>query len=82
MSIRRSDPFLDASLHLYKRVCPSSGLLARRLVRNAFVKIAENGVMQDGDASFVVVVYMALFFNDAKVAKMVEYVEKSLGNSF
>ena len=52
------------------------------LVRNAFVKIAENGVMQDGDASFVVVVYMALFFNDAKVAKMVEYVEKSLGNSF
>ena len=32
------------------------------LVRNAFVKIAENGVMQDGDASYVV--YTALFFND------------------
>ena len=29
------------------------------LVRNAFVKIAESGVMQDGDASYVV--YMALF---------------------
>ena len=26
----------------------------RPLVRNAFVKIAENGVMQDGDASYVV----------------------------
>ena len=35
---------------------------------HAFVKIAENGVMQDGDASYVV--YTALF-NDAKVAKMV-----------
>ena len=33
----------------------------RPLVRNAFVKIAENGVMQDGDASYVV--YMALFFD-------------------
>ena len=31
----------------------------RPSVRNAFVKIAENGVMQDGDASYVV--YTALF---------------------
>ena len=44
--------------------------MVRQLVRNAFVKIAENGVMQDGDASYVV--YTALFFNDAIVAKMVK----------
>ena len=31
------------------------------LVRDAFVKIAENGVMQDGDASYVV--YTALLEN-------------------
>ena len=30
-----------------------------RLVCNAFVKITENGIMQDGDASYVM--YMALF---------------------
>ena len=30
----------------------------RRSVRDAFVKIAENGMMQDGDASYVV--YTAL----------------------
>ena len=55
--------FLDASSHLYKRVCPSVGPTVRPLVRpsvhTAFVKIAENGVMQDGDASYVV--YTALF---------------------
>ena len=34
--------------------------LVRRSVRNAFEKIAENGVMQDEDASNVV--YTALFF--------------------
>ena len=58
--------FLDASSHLYKRVCPSVRWsvrpsvrpLVRPLVRNAFVKIAENGVIQDGDASYVV--YTAL----------------------
>ena len=33
------------SLNLYKSVCTS----VRPLVRNAFVKIAENGVMQDED---------------------------------
>ena len=32
-----------------------------RLVRNAFVKIAENGVIQDRDASYVV--YTALFLD-------------------
>ena len=42
------------------------------LVHNTFVKIAENGVMQDGDATFVIVVYVAVFFNDAKVAKIVK----------
>ena len=42
--------FLDASSHLNKRVCPS----VRPLVHNAFVKIAENGVMQDGDATYIV----------------------------
>ena len=40
-------------------VRPSVGPSVRRLVRNAFVKIAEDGVMQDGDASYVV--YTALF---------------------
>ena len=34
------------------------GPSVRPSVRNAFVKIAENGVMQDGDASYVV--YTAL----------------------
>ena len=59
--------FSDASSHLYKRVCPSVRpsvrpsirRSVRRSVRNAFVKIAENGIMQDGDASYVV--YTALF---------------------
>ena len=51
--------FLDASSHLYKRVCPSVRRSIRPSVRNAFVKIAENGLMQDGDASYVV--YTALF---------------------
>ena len=37
--------FLDASSHLYKRVCPSVGPSVRWSVRDAFVKIAENGVM-------------------------------------
>ena len=46
--------FLDASLHIYKRVCPSIRLLVRRLVHKALVKIAENGIMQDEDASHVV----------------------------
>ena len=74
MSVHWSDPFLDACPHLHKRVCLSvhlsGGPLVRWLVHNTFVKIAENGVMQDGHASYVV--YMALFFNDAKVAKMVK----------
>ena len=51
-------------------VCPSARRSVGRSVRNAFVKIAENGVMQDEDASYVE--YMALFFNDAKVVKMVK----------
>ena len=42
------------SLNLYKSVCTS----VRPLVRNAFVKIAQNGIMQDEDASYVV--YTAL----------------------
>ena len=49
--------FLDASSHLNKRVCPS--------VRNAFVKIAENRVMQDEDASYVV--YTAVFVQELGV---------------
>ena len=57
-------PFLDASSHLYKRcfrpsVGPSVGPSVRPSVRNAFVKIAENGVMQDEGASRAV--YPALF---------------------
>ena len=76
MSVHWSDPFLDACSHLYKGVCLSvhlsGGPLVRQLVHNTLVKIAENGVMQDGDASFVIVVYMALISNDAKVAKMVK----------
>ena len=36
-------------------------LSVRRSVRDAFVKIAENGVLQDGDASYVV--YTALLLN-------------------
>ena len=51
--------FLDASSHLYKRVCPSVGRSVGPSVRNAFVKIAETGVMRDGDASYVV--FTALF---------------------
>ena len=35
-------------------VRPSIRRCVGRLVRNAFVKIAEDGVMQDGDASYVV----------------------------
>ena len=70
-SVRHAS-FLDASSHLYKRVCPSVGpsvrWSVRPSVRNVFVKIAENGVMQDEGASRAV--YPALF-NDAKVAKMV-----------
>ena len=50
--------------HLYKRVCPSVGPLVRWTVgpsvHNAFVKIAENGVMQDRDASYVM--YTALLY--------------------
>ena len=61
--------FLDASSHLYKRVCPSVGPSVGPSVRpsvgpsvrDAFVKIAENGLMQDEDASYVV--YTALFFS-------------------
>ena len=45
-------------------MCPSVrrsvGPLVGPSVRNAFVKIAENGVMQDGDASYVV--HKALLF--------------------
>ena len=44
--------FLDASSQLYKRVCPSVRPSVRPLVRNASVKIAENCVMQDEDASY------------------------------
>ena len=40
-------------------VRPSVRPLVRPSVGNAFVKIAENGVMQDGDASYVV--YTTLF---------------------
>ena len=50
--------FLDASSHLYKRVCPSVRPSVVPSVCDAFAKIAENGVMQDGDASYVV--YTAL----------------------
>ena len=49
--------FLDAFSHLYKRVCPS----VHPSVCDAFVKIAENGIMQDGDASYAV--YTALFLS-------------------
>ena len=35
-------PFLDASSHLYKRVCPSVGRSVRRSVCHAFVKNAWN----------------------------------------
>ena len=66
--IEFNSSFLDALPHLYKRVCPSVrrsvGPSGRRSfgpsVGHAFVKITENGVMQDGDASYVV--YTALFF--------------------
>ena len=57
--VSEPNQFLVAYKRLYKRVCPSVGPLVRLLVRNAFVKIAENGVMPDGDASYVV--YTALF---------------------
>ena len=50
--------FLDASSHLYKRVSPSVGPSVGPSVCIAFVKIAENGVIQDEDASYVV--YTAL----------------------
>ena len=39
-------PFLDASSHLYKRVCPSVGPSVRRSVRNAFVKSGEMKYLQ------------------------------------
>ena len=39
--------------------------LVRPSVHNAFVKIAENGVMQDGDASYVM--YTALFLDASSV---------------
>ena len=35
------------------------GVSVRRLARDAFVKIIQNGVMQDGDAAYVV--YTVLF---------------------
>ena len=50
--------FLVACTGLYRSPCRSVGRSVRRLVgpsvRNTFVKIAENGVMQDEDASYVV----------------------------
>ena len=53
---------LDASSHLYKRlcpsICPSIHRSVCRSVHNAFVKISENGIMRVRDASYVV--YMAL----------------------
>ena len=61
--------FLDAASHLYKRVCPSVSRSVRRSVRNAFVKIAENGLMQDGDASYVV--YTALLDASSHLYKSV-----------
>ena len=61
--------FLDASLHLYKWVCPSVRPLVRRMVRNASVKIAENGKIQDGDASYVV--YTALLDASSHLYKRV-----------
>ena len=62
MAYARFPLFLDASSHLYKRVCPSVGWSVGPSVRqsvgpsvdHAFVKIAENGVMQDEDASYVI----------------------------
>ena len=48
-------------------VRPSVRRSVRRSVRNAFVKIAENGVMQDGDASYVV--YTALFISPRLMLK-------------
>ena len=53
--------FLDASSYLYKRLCPSVRWSVHPLVRDAFVKIAENGLMQDEDASYVV--YTALSYD-------------------
>ena len=44
--------------HLYKRVGPSVGPSVCRSIRHAFVKIAENGMMQEDDAFDVV--YTAL----------------------
>ena len=48
-------------------VRPSVRPSVRRSVRDAFVKIAENGVMQDGDASYVV--YTALFYGLSEVCE-------------
>ena len=51
MTLKKITPltqsFLDASSHLYKRVCPSIRRSVHWSVSHAFVKIAENGIMQD-----------------------------------
>ena len=49
-------------MSIHWSVRPSIHPLVHRLVCNAFVKIAENGVMQDGDASYVV--YTALLISE------------------
>ena len=51
-------------------VSPSVGPLVGPSVHDAFVKIAENGVMQDGDASYVV--YTALFYTCSKKLKKID----------
>ena len=61
LSVRRS---------VRRSVRPSVGPSFRRSVRNAFVKIAENGVIQDQDGDVSYVVYTALFLNGAKVNEM------------
>ena len=50
---------------LYTRLCPSVGPSVGPSVHDAFVKIADNGVMQDGDASYVV--YTALFHRKKQI---------------
>ena len=47
-------------LSVRRSVCRSVGRSVGPSVRDAFVKMTENGVMQDGDASYVV--YTALFY--------------------
>ena len=53
---------LDVSSHLYKWVCASIHwlvcLLVSQSVHNTFMKIAENGVMQDEEASYVLFIHI------------------------